>query len=171
MMTHLYTAAGTIFQRNEFMKGYRDYERSWSFSGERYMAESLEEARDKVNREHQVRSDQYGLIEIRDLRIEDLGDLTTEGYISLQTGKPYNCTTLIEVPARNIRSAEDEGFIPRRGAMRCEVTYRGEEWHARKHDEKAEWYLDCKAGEEPESRRRGRIALEADQTPDLPNFK
>ncbi len=170
-MTHVYGASGMVFQRNEFMKGYSDYERSWSFSHERYMAGSLGEATQKVAFEHGVHEDQYGLVEIQDLRIEELGELVSEGSISLQTGESYNCTTLIEVPARNIRSAEDEGFIPMRGAMRCEVTYRGETWHAKKHDESAEWYLDCKVGSEPEVRKRGRIALEADQTPDLALYK
>ncbi len=131
-MAHLYAASGTVFQRNEFMKGYHDYERSWSFSDERYMAESLEEATLKIASEHGVHEDRYGLLALQDLNIEDLGELATEGSISLQTGKPYNCTTLISVPARNIRSAEREGFIPMRGAMRCEVTYQGEAWHAKK---------------------------------------
>src|SRR2546421_6676375 len=120
MATNMYSASGTVFQRNEFMKGQPDYERSWSFSEERYMASSREEAIEKVQREHQVHEDKYGLVEIRDLQIRDLGKLKTRGPISLQTGKPYNCTTLISVPARNIRSAEDEGFIPMRGARRCE---------------------------------------------------
>src|SRR6266699_5443150 len=170
-MTHLYAASGMVFQRNEFMKGYSDYERSWSFSNERYMAESLEEAMQKVASGHGVHEDQYGLVEIQDLRIEELGELATEGYISLQTGKPYNSTTLLSVPARNIRSAEGEGFIPMRGAMRCEVTYQGEAWHAKKHDISAEWFLDCKVDKEPAQRKRGRIALEADQTPDLASYK
>jgi len=114
---------------------------------------------------HGVHEDKYGLVEIRDLKITDLGKLKTRGSISLQTGKPYNCTTLISVPARNIRSAEGEGFISMRGAMRCEVMYQDKTWHAKKHDLSAEWFLDCPVGEEPEIRRRGRIALEADQTP------
>jgi hypothetical protein len=166
-MTNVYSASGTVFQRNEFMKGYSDYERSWPLSDVRFMASSSEEATEKVRRYCNVHEDQYGLIEIHDLQITDLGELATEGSISLQTGRPYNCTTLISVPARNIRSAEDEGFIPMRGAMRCEVTYQGESWHAKKHDISAEWFLDCKIGVEPETRKRGRIALEADQTPDL----
>jgi hypothetical protein len=91
--------------------------------------------------------------------------------IMLQTGKMYNITTLIEVPAWNIRSAEHEGFVPMRGAMRCEIEWNGETWHAKKHDERAEWRLDCKMGIEPEVRKRGRIALTADQTPDLPSYK
>ncbi len=170
-MTRVYAASGTVFQRNEFMKGYSDYERSWNFSDERYMAESLEEARQKVAIACNVHEDQYGLVEIRDLKITDLGKLKTRGSISLQTGKPYNCTTLISVPARNIRSAEGEGFISMRGAMRCEVQYQGEAWHAKKHDISAEWFLDCKVDEEPAQRKRGRIALEADQTPDLASYK
>ncbi len=129
------------------------------------MAESLEEAAQKVASGHGVHEDKYGLVEIRDLKITDLGKLKTRGSISLQTGKPYNCTTLISVPARNIRSAEGEGFISMRGAMRCEVMYQDKTWHAKKHDLSAEWFLDCPVGEEPEIRRRGRIALEADQTP------
>jgi len=171
MATRQYSASGTVFQRNEFMKGYPDYyERSWDFRDERYMASSLEEATEKVRREHQVRDDQYGLVEIRDLEIKDLGKLRSKGPVSIQTGKSYNCTTLITVQARNIRSAEQEGYIPMRGAMRCEVTWRDVDWHAKKHDEKAEWFLDCPVGEEPESRKRGRIALEADQTPDLEHY-
>ncbi len=174
----MYRTSGTVFFRNEFMKGHQDYERSWEFSHETYMAETIGEAIHKVLSAHlqgpvhmegsiYVHEDQYGRVEIRNLQVENLGELMTRGTISLQTGKPYNCTTIRSVLARNIRSAEDEGFIPRRGAMRCEVTYLGQTWHAKKHDENAEWFLDGKVGEEPETRKRGRIALEADQTPDL----
>src|SRR6266581_8884730 len=69
-MTHLYAASGMVFQRNEFMKGYSDYERSWSFSNERYMAESLEEATLKIASEHGVHEDRYGLLALQDLNIE-----------------------------------------------------------------------------------------------------
>lgn len=169
-MTHVYEASGTVYRRNEFMKDTSKYETNWTFQRERYMAETLEEAMGKVMAAQGVCNDKFMLVEVRDLHITDLGEISTEGVISLQTGKSYNCTTLISVPARNIRSAEGEGFVPMRGAMRCEVMYEGEEWHAKKFDLSSEWRLDCRVGEEPEVRKRGRIALEADQTPDLASF-
>jgi hypothetical protein len=158
-----YMISGTVFQRNEFMHGHpKEYERSWELSDEIYVADTEEECIEKVKRDVGVREDEFGLVELRDFQIVDKWEIKPDGYISLQTGRMYDNTTIISVEARNIRSAESEGFISMRGAMRAEITYNEEEWHVSKHNKDAEWRLDCIVGEEREV-RRGRIVLEADQ--------
>lgn len=76
---------------------------------------------------------------------------------------------------RNLREVT-EGFIPLK-KMRGELECGGKTYHIEQTANVPSggysgiWYVDCEVGAEPEVRSRGRIALDADQTPDLKSYR
>jgi hypothetical protein len=89
-MVTVYEVSGTIFQRNEFLAGCQDYERTWQLVGSgQYLINSdehLKNLQEQIRVKNPEQNDRYGLVEIRDFKIERVTSFEWN-----EDGKPPLC--------------------------------------------------------------------------------